>query len=82
MDFVLNAVTGTINAMSTVLVGWTFTRNLGEDMAKITPYMQKANVLVPVDAALNVLALWIGVNLALIAYYWISRTLNLLRGAG
>lgn len=82
MDFILNALTGAINGMATILQGWSFTRNLGNDLAEVTPYLQKANMILPIDAALNVLALYLGVQLALIAYYWITRTINLLRGAG
>lgn len=82
MDFILDAITGTINSMAMVLKGFSFTRNLGEDLSKISPYLEKANMIIPVDAALTVLGLYITVNLALIAYYWITRALNLLRGAG
>lgn len=82
MDFILNGVTGLINTMSKVLGSFSFTRDLGADIGKITPYIQKANVLIPVDAALSVLALFITVNLLLMAYYWVTRAINLLRGAG
>lgn len=82
MDFVLNGVTKTINAMATVLQGFSFTRNLGQDIAKISPYLQKANMILPISEALTVLSLIIAVQLALVAYYWITRAINLLRGAG
>lgn len=82
MDFVLNGVTKVIDAMASVLQGFSFTRDLGQDIAKIGPYLQKANMILPVSEALTVLSLWITVSLALIAYYWITRALNLLRGAG
>lgn len=82
MDFVLNGVTTVINAMAAVLQGFSWTRDLGADIAKISPYLQKANMLLPVDAVLTVLGLYVAVQLASIAYYWISRTINLLRGAG
>lgn len=82
MDFILNGVTKVINAMAQVLQGFSFTRNLGEDIAKISPYLQKANAIIPVDAALTVLSLFVAVNLALVAYYWITRAINLIRGAG
>lgn len=82
MDFILNGVTTVMNAMSAVLVGFSFTRNLGQDMAKISPYLQKANMILPISEALTVLGLIIAVQLCLIAYYWITRALNLLRGAG
>jgi hypothetical protein len=82
MDFLLGGVTKVINAMAAVLQGFSFTRDLGQDIAKISPYLQKANALLPIDAALTVLGLYITVQLALVAYYWITRTINLLRGAG
>lgn len=82
MDFILNGVTKTINAMSAVLGGFSFTRNLAADIAKVGPYLQKANSIIPVSEALTVLSLYIAVQIALIAYYWITRALNLLRGAG
>lgn len=82
MDFLLGGVTRVIDAMAQILQGFSFTRNLGEDIAKISPYLQKANAIIPIDAALAVLSLFITVQLALVAYYWITRMLNLLRGAG
>lgn len=82
MDFILNAVSGMINTMSAVLGGWSFTRNLAQDMQQIMPYLQKANMILPVSEFLAVLALWVGLQLVLAAYYWITRAINLLRGAG
>lgn len=82
MDFVLNGVTTVINAMAAVLQGFSFTRNLGQDVAKIGPYLQKANMILPISEGLTVLSLIVAVQLALIAYYWITRAINLLRGAG
>jgi len=82
MDFILGAVSKTISGMSKILGGFSFTRNLGEDLAKVTPYLQKANYFLPMSETLTVLALYLTVNLALIAYYWITRAINLLRGAG
>lgn len=82
MDFILNAVSGMLNAMSVVLGSWSFTRDLGADLGKVMPYLQKANAILPVSEFLAVLALWIGLQVVLIAYYWINRAINLLRGAG
>lgn len=82
MDFILNAVTGTINGAASILQGFRFTRDLGQDIAKITPYITKANYIIPVDAAMAVLGLFITLQLALIAYYWVTRAINLVRGAG
>lgn len=82
MDSLLNAVSGIINTMSVVLGNWSFTRDLGQDMKMIMPYFQKANMLLPVSEFLTVLGVWIGLQLVLAAYYWITRAINLLRGAG
>lgn len=82
MDFLLNGLTTLITAMSTVLQGFSWTRNLGQDIAKIVPYLQKANAFVPISEALAVLAILVTLHLLLIAYYWVARTINLLRGAG
>lgn len=68
--------------MSMLLQGWSFTRNLGQDLAKISPYLDKANTIIPIGEALTLLALWLGLQLVLIAYYWITRAINLIRGAG
>lgn len=78
----LGGVIKVINMMAAVLGGFSFTRNLGADLAKVGPYLQKANMILPVDAVLAVLGLYVSVNIALAAYYWINRTINLLRGAG
>lgn len=82
MDFLLGAVSGTLNAMAAVLPGFTFARDLSADIAKITPYIQKANYMLPVDAAMNVLSLFCALQVCMILYYWITRAINLLRGAG
>jgi len=82
MDFVLGAVTKTIKAMAKVLSGFSFTRNLADDLNAISSYLQKANYFLPVSETLTVLGLFLTVNLCLIAYYWITRAINLLRGAG
>lgn len=82
MDFILSGVTSVLDSMSLLLSGFTWTRDLGEDLARISDYIQRANAFVPVATALTVLSLFITLNLLLIAYYWITRTLNLIRGAG
>lgn len=82
MDFILGGVTSLIDGMSAVLGGWSWTHDLGADLAKINPWFKKANMLLPVSAFLTVMALYVTVQLALMAYYWITRAINLLRGAG
>lgn len=82
MDYLLNAISFLLNSMSTVLGGWSFARDLAQDLNTIRPYLELANFLLPVDTALIIGGLWVGIQLALIAYYWITRALNLLRGAG
>lgn len=82
MDFMLGAVTKVINGAAAILRGFSFTRNLADDVAALAPYLRKGNALVPIDTALAVISLVIAVQLALAAYYWITRAINLLRGAG
>lgn len=82
MDFILDALSGMINTMSVVLGGWSFTRNIAADLQLIMPYLQKANMLLPVSEFLACLSLWIALQIVLAAYYWITRAINLLRGAG
>lgn len=82
MDFILNALSGMISTMSKILGGWSFTRDLAADMNMIMPYLQKANMILPVSEFLTCLSIWIGLQLVLAAYYWITRAINLLRGAG
>lgn len=82
MDLLLGGVTKVINSMAAILQGWSWTHNLGTDLALVSPYLKKANAFLPVDSTLAVLGLWVSVNLALAAYYWITRAINLIRGAG
>lgn len=82
MDFILNGVSGFLRIMSVVLGGWSFPRNLASDIAAIKPYLQKANMIVPMDETLTCLSLYVALMLVLMAYYWITRTINLVRGAG
>lgn len=82
MDFILGGVSDLLNTMSAALGGWTFARDLASDFAKMQPYLRKANAIIPINDALTVLGLYAGVQLALVAYYWITRAINLLRGAG
>lgn len=82
LDFILQAVADVIRQMSAILGNWTWTRNLADDLVTIAEYLQKANALLPVSAALTLLGLFVTLELLMIAYYWISRAINLLRGAG
>lgn len=82
MDFVINGVAGFLRVMSVVLGGWSFPRNLANDVAQLKPYLQKANMILPMDETLTVLGLYVALMLVLMAYYWITRTINLIRGAG
>lgn len=82
MDFILGGVSKLIKGMAMILKGFSWTHNIGTDLEAINPYLKKANILLPMDAALTVLSLYITVQLCLVAYYWITRAINLLRGAG
>lgn len=82
MDFLINGVADILNTMAEVLPGFSFAHDLSADIRALKPYLDKANTLVPVDTVLIVLGLWVALQLVLAAYYWITRTINLLRGAG
>ncbi|MNW44041.1 hypothetical protein D3C74_212580 [compost metagenome] len=75
-------MSGMLNTMSALLGSWSFTRNLAADLQAIMPYLQKANMILPVSEFLAVLAVWVGLQIVLAAFYWITRAINLLRGAG
>lgn len=82
MDFILGGVTKVLNSMSKVLPGFKFAHDVAADINLIMPYFQKANAFLPISAVLTVLGLFVTVNLALMAYYWVTRAINLIRGAG
>lgn len=82
MDFLLNGVSTLLNKMSAVLGGWSVVHDFGADIAAIMPYIHKANFLLPMDDVLSICGLYITVQLVLAAFYWITRVINLLRGAG
>lgn len=82
MDFIINGVAGFLSTMSKVLGGWSFPRNLANDVAAVKPYLQKANMILPMDETLTCLGLYVGLMLVLMAYYWVTRAINLIRGAG
>lgn len=82
VDYILDGVASMLNTMSVVLGGWSIAADLGEKVAAITPHMQKANKFVPISGAMHVFASWIALQMLLAAYYWITRTINLIRGAG
>ncbi len=82
MDFLIGSVSRVLNGMSSLLGGFSFTHSLSSDVGLIMPYIQKGNAFLPVDTALTILSLFMTVNLLLMAFYWITRVINLLRGAG
>lgn len=71
-----------INQLAKILPQWSFTHDVASDVSLLTPYFQKAGVLFPIDTVLTVLGIWLGLQLLLIALYWIDRLINLVRGAG
>lgn len=82
MDFLINAVAKTIGVMAKALPNWEFGHDLAQDISTIKPYLDKANFIMPIDTMLVVSSLYIGLQLVLMAFYWIVRTINLIRGAG
>jgi hypothetical protein len=82
VDFILGGVAGFLSKMSKVLGGWSFPGDLGETVSRLTPYLQKANMFIPISTVMIVFGVYIGLQLVLMAYYWITRAINLIRGAG
>lgn len=82
MDFLINGTASMLRVMGAVLGGWSFPGSVADHIQKITPYLQKANMIVPISAAMTVFGLWIALQLILMAYYFLTRTINLIRGAG
>jgi hypothetical protein len=82
MDFLVQQVAQFLNELSAHLPQWSFTHDIASDVATLTPYLRVANTILPVDTALQILCILIGMELMLIALYWIDRLINLIRGAG
>lgn len=82
MDFLVSGLADFINQVAKLLPQWSFVHDVSQDIATLTPYWQKANVLFPIDTLMTIFALVIGLELMLIALYWIMRLINLIRGAG
>jgi hypothetical protein len=82
VDFLISGLATFINGVASLLPHWSFTHDISADVTLLTPYLQKANVIVPIDVALIIFGLVIGLELLLIALYWIDRIINLIRGAG
>lgn len=82
MDFLIQGLADLINALAKILPHWSFVHDIAQDIAVLAPYFQKANTLLPIDTVMQILALIVGCELMLISYYWISRVINLVRGAG
>lgn len=82
MDLLLHGVSTLLHTMATALGGWSFGHSLATDIEGIMPYLHKANYLLPVDDVLTLCGLYVTIQLVLAAFYWITRTINLIRGAG
>lgn len=82
MDELIEGVVGLINSITNLLPNWSFSHDVTQDVATLAPYFDTANVLVPMDIALQIFGLCIGLELLLISLYWIDRVINLIRGAG
>lgn len=82
MDFLINGVADFLNEVAKILPKWQFVHDIAQDVATIQPYVSKANVLLPIDTMLTLFVLWLGLELMLVALYWLNRVVNLIRGAG
>lgn len=82
MDFIISGLATFINSVASLLPQWSWTHDITTDVVTISPYLGKAAVFLPIDTALTLMGLWVGLNLFLIALYWIDRLINLVRGAG
>lgn len=82
MDFLVLQLATFINTIAAHLPQWSFSHDIASDIQTLTPYLRLATVLVPVDTALQILSILVGMELMLIALYWIDRVINLIRGAG
>lgn len=82
MDFLISGLASFINSIASHLPQWSFTHNIASDVSTIQPYLNLANTLLPINTMLTLFGLWIGLQLMLIALYWIDRLINLIRGAG
>lgn len=82
MDFVLGGVTKILHGFAVALPGFHLVHDFAADVAAVMEYLQKANAILPVAAAMAVLSLYVTVQVAMAVYYWINRAINLIRGAG
>lgn len=78
----MSGVASFIQTVAGFLPQWHFLHNIADDVNTLSQYIQKANTILPIETAVTLLSLAIGLELLLIAFYWISRTINLIRGAG
>lgn len=82
MSFLTDLFAEFLSDFASVLSSFEFTRDLSNDIAKLIPYWEKANFLLPVSESLLIFSLFLTLQSVLMAYYWITRTINLIRGAG
>jgi hypothetical protein len=82
MSFLFDSIAGFLNTVSSAIPTFEFTRDIINDYNTILPYFQKINYIFPVSEALTVMTLFITVQVLLVTFYWLSRAINLIRGAG
>ena len=59
---------------------WTFSHDISSDVARISPYFNAADVLLPMNTLFTIFSLVVSLNIVLIAFYWLNRLITLLRG--
>ena len=79
----LSAIAGFIDGIASLIPGMSSNPGaVASAVNTVDGVLSKANNIFPVDTVGTVLALMIGRYIALNAFYWIQRAINLLRGSG
>lgn len=80
---ILTTIATFINKMSALIPGFNSdTGKLSSSIAFMNTLLSKVDVIFPVSEVGKVLSLVISIYLALSAFYFITRAINLLRGSG
>lgn len=80
---IMTAVANVINTFMSKLPGFKFdTSQLGQSVTTINKCITVANVIFPMDTVGQVLSILCAFAVAMLAFYFVQRIINLLRGAG
>lgn len=79
----LSAVAGFIDSLSNMIPSFkSDTGSLSSSVSTVNSLLVEANKIFPLDTVSIVLGLMIAIFIALSAFYWIQRAINLIRGSG